>query len=277
MTSKSSFVLSFNFLFRWKKTNKAVCTLYNRTEPAVYDTPRYDARSDMCGISNPSPYEVPLQLQCASINHLPPHLNVTSFRAVRPAIYDEPFGLQNPSNYEVAVRTRDGYVNDLYTSLDDLSDQMNNQLKQEGYPPRTRGLDNEYSALMQQASCLSNCQPNKPSQRNSPIYFSLEKSCDEPTDSFQIDQGSESFPQCAKVEENMREGEEKESGEGGEKESGKEKIEANIPTQDGFNMQSEDHTYSETNKQGDESETQPVKPDSSDKTTDSHIDSNKME
>ena len=219
----------------------------------------------MCNISNPAPYEVPLQLQRASINRLPPHLNVSSFRAVSPAIYDEPFGLQNPGNYEVAVRTRDGYVNDLYTSLDDLSDQMSNRLKQEGYPPKTHGLDNEY------------CLPNKPSQKDPPIYFSLEKSCDEPTDSFQIDQGSEAFPQCAKVEENMREGEEKDSGEGGEKESGKEKIEANIPTQDGFNMQSENHTYSETNKQGVESETQLVKPDSSDKTTDSHIDSNKME
>ena len=271
-------MLSFNFSFRWKKTNKAVCTLYNRTEAVVYDTPRYDDRSGMCGVSNAAPYEVPLQLQRASINRLPPHLNVSSFRAVSPAIYDEPFGLQNPNYYEVAVRTRDGYVNDLYTSLDDLSDQMNNRLKQEGYPPKTHGPDNEYSVLMQQASCLSNCPPNKSSQRNSPIYFSLEKSCDEPTDSFQIDQGSEAFPQGAKVEENMlREGEEKENREGGEKESGKEKMEANIPTQDGFNRQSEDHTYSETNKQGVQSETQPVKPDSLHETTDSHIDSNKME
>ena len=86
----------------------------------------------------------------------------------------------------------------IYTSLDDLSDQMNNRLRQEGYPPKTHGPDNEYS-VMQQASCLSNCPPNKPSQKDPPIYFSLEKSHDELTDSFQSDQGSEAFLQCAKV------------------------------------------------------------------------------
>ena len=35
-----------------------------------------------------------------------------------------------------------------------------------------------------------------------------------------------------------------------EKESREEKMEANTPTQGGYNMQSEDNTYSETNKQG---------------------------
>ena len=62
-----------------------------------------------------------------------------------------------------------------------------------------------------------------------------------------------------------------------EKESREEKMEANIPTQDGSNRQSGDHTYSETNKQGVQSEMQPVKRDSLHETTDLHIDSNKME
>ena len=227
-------------LLRLKKTNDAVCTLYHHAEVGEYETPTYHVRSDAYySVAGPAAYETPLQR--ASISN-PPHLNVTStFRPVSPALYEEPVGSATKkapvaSDYEVAVATQLDPDNELYTTLDEVPELIQNSYKQESHVAKTLNDDKlEYSSLIRQSSTSNGAVIlTKKTSQKEPTYFTLEKPHDDPTDSFRIDQGSEAVVQKSRGE--------------AAKEEEEEAVNDPLP-QDSFNTQSEDQPCSKLDKQ----------------------------